>query len=106
MMGALWMEEREESCVQRGVVSSVRYPWKGGDSARDFPRFPGSSPHCYQSELLGFVTGNRSFLKFVLALLYSLQTASVPKHVCFIRNGGAAALSPHPAVAGDSRALE
>ena len=79
---------------------------KGRDSARDFPRFPGSSPHCYQSELLGFVTGNRSFLKFVLALLYSLQTGSVPKHVCFLRNGGADALSPHPAVAGDSRALE
>ena len=54
--------------MRRGVESSVCYPVKGVDSARDFPRFPGSSPHCYQSELLGFVTGNRTYLKFVLAL--------------------------------------
>ena len=52
MMGALLMEEREEMWIRRGVVSSVRYPRRGVDSARDFPRFPGSSPHCYQSELL------------------------------------------------------
>ena len=90
-----------------GWRSSVRYPVKGWIARGTSQGFPGRHRTATNQNFSGFVTGNRDYLKFVLSFHYAVyRRESVPKHVCFTRSGCAAALSPHPAVAGDSRALE
>ena len=99
--------EGGELCAE-GSGEQCALPCERGWIARGTSQgFPGRHRTATNQNFSGFVTGNRDYLKFVLSFHYAVyRRESVPKHDCFTRSGCAAALSPHPAVAGDSRALE